>query len=389
MSAAENEPLPEFDLRLTQENLEELYEQAPCGYCSCLPDGTLVKLNQTLLNWVGYSREELVARRCVQELLTIGGRLHYETHCAPLLLLQDQVREISYQLRHRDGTTVPVLVNATLVRDANQQPLVIRFTLFDITDRRKYEQELLRAKAEAEERREQLSIKNDQLTRINAELDNFVYTASHDLKQPASNMVGLFEELKRTVTFHDPEAACMVTMFEDALRQILSTIESMTEVIQQQRQPEQLVPEAVELQPFTEDILRTLQAQVNPSAVFTLDFAVVPTLRISRTSLHSLLYNLLSNALKYAQPGRRPHVWVSTTRERSGPVLLVRDNGRGIDLQRHGQEVFQLFRRFHPEVAGSGMGLYLVKRLVNQAGGRVEIDSTVGEGTTFRMYFLE
>ncbi|MCB2408020.1 sensor histidine kinase [Hymenobacter lucidus] len=384
MSAEENEPVPELDLRLTEENPEELYENAPCGYCSCLPDGTLVRLNQTLLSWLGYSRQELVARRCLQDLLSMGARLHYETHCAPLLLLQDQVRELSYQLRRRDGTTVPVLMNAVLRRDAQGEPLVLRVTLFDITDRRKYEQELLRAKAEAEEQRELLTVKNAELLRINAELDNFVYTASHDLKQPVNNMVGLFEELKRTVTFHDPEAVGMMGMFADALQQILNTIEGMTDVVQLQRQPNQAPVEAMDLLTFTKDIIRSLQAS---AADFTLDFAAASTLPLPRTSLHSILYNLLSNALKYAEPGRRHHVWVSTTHEAGGLVLTVRDNGRGIDLHRYGQEVFQLFRRFHPEVAGSGLGLYLVRRLVQQAGGQIEVDSTVGQGSTFRLYF--
>ncbi|MFC7666386.1 PAS domain S-box protein [Hymenobacter humi] len=155
MSEADYKTLPELDLRLTEENLDDLYEHAPCGYCSCLPDGTLVKLNQTLLGWLGYRREELVARQSLQQLLTIGGRLHYEMHGVPLLLLQGHVREMSYSLRGKDGRTIPVLLNAVLLRGANDEPLVVRVTLFDITDRRKYEQELLRTKAQAEEQREQ------------------------------------------------------------------------------------------------------------------------------------------------------------------------------------------------------------------------------------------
>ncbi|MGI4763437.1 MAG: PAS domain-containing protein, partial [Janthinobacterium lividum] len=150
MSPATDEPLPPPDLRLTQENLEDLYEHAPCGYCSYLPDGTLVKLNQTLLDWLGYSRPELVARRCFQHLLTKGGQLHFETHSVPLLLLQGHVRELSYTVRCKDDTTLPVLLNATLVRDTDGAPLVVRATLFDITERRKYEQELVRARAHAE-----------------------------------------------------------------------------------------------------------------------------------------------------------------------------------------------------------------------------------------------
>jgi signal transduction histidine kinase len=106
---------------------------------------------------------------------------------------------------------------------------------------------------------------------------------------------------------------------------------------------------------------------------------------MSRQGLHSVLYNLLSNALKYAQPGRSPHIGVRTARTGEMLVLSVQDNGRGINLERHGGELFQLFRRFHADVMGSGVGLYLVNRLVHQAGGRVEVASTVGQGTTFRL----
>ncbi|ALW84330.1 hypothetical protein AUC43_04030 [Hymenobacter sedentarius] len=387
MHKVDHDIMPALDLRLTAENPDDLYEHAPCGYCSCLPDGTLVKLNQTLLGWLGYTRQELVARLTLSQLLTVGGRLHYEMHCAPLLLLQGQVREVSYSLRRHDGSTLPVLLNATLQRDADGQPLVVRMTLFDITDRRKYEQELLRAKAQAEAQREQLRAQNEQLTRINADLDSFVYTASHDLKQPVHNLAGLFEELQRSATFHDPAAANMMDMVQGAMQQILSTIEGLTAVVQQQRQPEPGPAEAVELLGLTEEIIRSLaQLPAHAEAEFALDFAAAPVVHMSRPGLHSVLTNLLSNALKYTEPGRRPRIAVSTALMEGKPVLSVQDNGRGLNLARHGGELFQLFRRFHPEVAGSGVGLYLVNRLVHQAGGRVEVASTVGQGTTFRLY---
>ena len=384
---------PPLDLRLTQENLEDLYENAPSGYCSCLPDGTLVKVNRTLLDWLGYERTALVARKCFQELLTVGGRLHYETHFVTLLLLRDQAREISYLLRRANGSTLPVLLNATLVRDTDGQPLVVRITLFDITERRKYEDELLRARQQAEQQGEdlaranaQLTRQNEELTRINADLDSFVYTASHDLRQPINNMAGIFAELKRTTTFADPEADGMVRMFEEALGQIMTTITGLTEVVQLQRQA---VPEAEEvaLHPLVEEIISALRPQLQElEGTFLLDLGAVPTLRIGRLALHSLLYNLLSNSLKYAQAGRPPEVRVSAHLEQGAPVLRVQDNGRGIDLERHGRELFQLFRRFHPEVPGTGMGLYLVNRLVHQAGGRLDVASTVDEGTTFSIY---
>ncbi|MBF9222379.1 PAS domain-containing sensor histidine kinase [Hymenobacter ruricola] len=382
--------LPGLDLRLTEEDPDDLYEHAPCGYCSCLPDGTLVRINQTLLSWLGYARQELLARQSLSQLLTVGGRLHYETHCAPLLLLQGEVREMSYSLRRRDGGILPVLLNATLRRDAAGEPLVVRITLFDITERRKYEQDLLRAKEQAEAQREQLRLQNEQLTRTNQDLDNFVYTASHDLKQPVNNLAGLFGELRRTATFNDPAAAAMMGMVDEALQQMLSTIDGLTEVVQRQRQPEPAPTETTALQALTEEIIRGLPPQPRgQEAHFTLDFAAAPALRMARTALHSVLANLLSNALKYAQPGRRPRIAVRTARAPGATVLRVQDNGRGLDLARHGAELFQLFRRFHPDVPGSGVGLYLVHRLVHQAGGQVEVSSVPGEGTTFQLILPE
>ena len=254
--------------------------------------------------------------------LTVGGRLHFEMHGVPLLLLQGNIREISYSLRTKTGAAVPVLLNAVLLRDANGDPLVVRVTLFDITDRRKYEQELLRSKAEAEAQREQLRTQNEELIRINADLDSFVYTASHDLRQPVHNLAGLFQEFERCATFHDPASGSMVGMFHGALQQLLGTIDGLTEVVQRKRELEQAPAEAVELQAFTEEIIRSLPAAAGePGAVFTLDFGAVPTLHMARPGLQSVLYNLLSNALKYAQPGRQPCIAVRTAAQRMALVF--------------------------------------------------------------------
>jgi signal transduction histidine kinase len=90
--------------------------------------------------------------------------------------------------------------------------------------------------------------------------------------------------------------------------------------------------------------------------------------------------------VKYADPNRAPHIVVRTELADGIPVLVVQDNGLGINLSRYRQELFKLFQRFHEHVPGSGVGLYLVHRLVEKAGGRVEVESEVGRGTTFRVY---
>ena len=286
--------------------------------------------------------------------------------------------------RHATGQGRQVLLYARLLRDEAGLPLVVRATLFDITERHRYEQALLEARAQAERQQQQLQVQNERLRRSNADLDSFVYAASHDLKQPLNNIAGLFDELKRTAIFPDPDTAQMVRMFDEALAEVLRTIGGLTEVVQLQRELDPVAAAPVALYPLVLEILTTLQPQVRALAArIELDFDALPTVRMAGPALRSVLYNLLSNALKYAQPGRAPHLRLRSALADGLAVLHVADNGRGLDLARHGADLFQLFRRFHPDVEGSGTGLYLVNRLVQQAGGRVEVQSVLHEGTTF------
>jgi sigma-B regulation protein RsbU (phosphoserine phosphatase) len=136
---------------LRDDDPETLYDVAPCGYLSTTPDGTIVKVNQTFLTWTGFTRDELVGQRTFAQLLSPGGRIYHETHYAPLLRMSDNVREIALDVVRADGMRLPVLVNSVLHRDPSGQPHVIRTAIFDATDRRGYERELLRAKELAEE----------------------------------------------------------------------------------------------------------------------------------------------------------------------------------------------------------------------------------------------
>jgi PAS domain S-box-containing protein len=134
------------------ESAEDLYENAPVGYLSFLPDGTIVRANRTLLEWMSLEHDEVVGRLRLHDLLAPGSRIYHETHVAPLLQMQDEVREIAGELLRRDGTRLPVLLNAVLVRDEAGEARVVRATFLDVSERRRYERELLRARAEAEAR---------------------------------------------------------------------------------------------------------------------------------------------------------------------------------------------------------------------------------------------
>lgn len=142
--------LAAFHDALVRDDPSLLYENAPCGFLSTTPDGHVLKANETLLTWLGYSADQVVGHRRFVDLLTAGGKLYHETHYAPLLRMQGVVREIALDLVRADGGRIPVLVNANVGLGPSGEPAVVRIALFDATERRGYERELLRAKESAE-----------------------------------------------------------------------------------------------------------------------------------------------------------------------------------------------------------------------------------------------
>ncbi|MFF9909000.1 PP2C family protein-serine/threonine phosphatase [Streptomyces sp. NPDC013457] len=136
---------------MLEDDAQDLYESAPCGYLSTLMDGTVAKINNTLLGWLGLERNAVVGRMRFTDLLTVGGKLYYETHFAPLLRMQGEIAGIALELRQADRSRLPVLVSSIVKHAEDGEPLLIRTSVFDARDRRAYEEELLRARKAADE----------------------------------------------------------------------------------------------------------------------------------------------------------------------------------------------------------------------------------------------
>ena len=146
-----------FHDALLEDDPVQLYEEAPCGYLSTTPDGRIVKTNQTFLRWTGYQTGALLGRPLV-DLLTVGGRIYHETHYAPMLRMQGRVREIAVDIVRSDGERLPVLLNASVGLGDDGEPRVVRVAVFDATERRNYERELVRAKERAQHSEEQATM---------------------------------------------------------------------------------------------------------------------------------------------------------------------------------------------------------------------------------------
>ena len=225
---------------------------------------------------------------------------------------------------------------------------------------------------------------NQQLVRTNADLDNFIYTASHDLKAPITNIEGLLAVLAEqlpTAVRKAEQVAPLLQMMQNSVERFQKTIAQLTDISRLQQA--HLHPaELVDLGALVEDISLDLAPELALGATLTLDVAACPTVAFSAKNLRSIIYNLLSNGLKYRAPDRLPVVQLRCYRAQHEVILEVQDNGLGLDKGQQGQ-LFRMFQRLHSHVEGSGVGLYMVKKIVENAGGAITVQSQPGVGTTF------
>ena len=136
---------------LRDDDPEKLYERAPFGYLSLAPSGQIVKVNETLVTWLGRTKEELVGRLTFADLLSPGGRIYFETHLGPMLQMQDTVREVALEMITSTAERLPVLVSAATERDSAGRPVMVRLAVLDATHRLMYERQLREARLRAEE----------------------------------------------------------------------------------------------------------------------------------------------------------------------------------------------------------------------------------------------
>ncbi|MDO7887150.1 PAS domain-containing sensor histidine kinase [Hymenobacter cheonanensis] len=225
---------------------------------------------------------------------------------------------------------------------------------------------------------------NQQLVRTNVDLDNFIYTASHDLKAPITNIEGLLTALREQLppaVRRAEQVAPLLAMMQGSVERFQKTIAQLADISKLQQAHAQ-PPELVDLATLVEDIRLDLLPELAHGATLTLDVAACPTVAFSAKNLRSIIYNLLSNGLKYRAPERAPVVQLRCHRTRHAVVLEVQDNGLGLDEGQQSQ-LFQMFQRLHSHVEGSGVGLYMVKKIVENAGGTITVQSQPGVGSTF------
>lgn len=236
---------------------------------------------------------------------------------------------------------------------------------------------------------EELDAANKKLISINADLDTFIYTASHDLKSPIANIEGLLtlliSKLKRN-GWEDESTVRIIGMIKTSIERFKHTLSDLTEISKIGKE-EESYEDKINLLELVEDLKSDLHfAIVESKAELKVELEKGTVLCFSKKNFKSILYNLLSNSIKYRHLGRPPLIAISGKTEADYFVLQVADNGLGMDTTDK-NKIFGLFKRLHQHVEGTGIGLYIVKKIIENNGGKIEVESKVGVGTIFKLYF--
>jgi PAS domain S-box-containing protein len=400
-----------------------LLDDAPCGFVAFADDGTVRAVNATLLRMLGASRDEVVGRH-VEQLLTVGSRIFYQTHFFPLVRLHGRADEIFLVLRARDASEVAALVNA--VRHERDGEWTTDCVLLRIVERRKFEDALLRAKKDAEEARavaqasqqqleeqaaeleaqsEELRTINDELIMRTEELEeartaadaanraksDFLATMSHELRTPLNAIAGYVQLLELGV--HGPitepqrEALGRIDRSQRVLLRLINDVLNLARI--EARRVEYRL-ERVVLAELVESVVPLVEPQMAGRSL-RLEVSVPGGLaaHADREKAEQILLNLLSNAIKFTPADGCIRIDARPDAVASDRLAIsVQDTGIGIPPEKLAA-VFEPFvqvdaRRTRTH-EGTGLGLTISRDLARGMGGDLTAESTVGEGSTFRL----
>ncbi|MDX5480964.1 MAG: PAS domain S-box protein [Hymenobacteraceae bacterium] len=333
-------------------------------------EGKVITWNHGAEKIKGYKAEEIIGRHFSTFYPQEAKDRKYPEYELSKALEEGRYEDEGWRL-HKDGGMIWVNVVITPVYDSRGKHIGFTKVTRDLSERR---------------RNEELMRKNKELHRINTDLDNFIYAASHDLKAPIANLEGLLAVLKLDLGQELAKHLEVISRIDNSISRLNNIILDLTDVSRVHYE-EHLV-EMVQLDQLLAEVKGSLEDLIlSYDATVQADLSGFSQLSYSRKNLRSILFNLISNAIKYSSPQRRPVIRIKTEAlEQAGQyVLSVSDNGLGIE-QQHLQKIFSMFKRMHTHVEGTGLGLYLVKRILENSEDRIEVESEVGKGTTFRIY---
>jgi len=357
----------------------ELLDSAPCGLMQTTDGGTFIRANRLFCTWLGYEASDLVGVRRLQDLLTVGGRIFHLTHWAPLLQMQGSISEVKLEFLHRDGSSIPVVVNA-LVRVENGEK-VHEIAAYVARDRDKYEKELVRSR----KRMEDLFA---QATKLQAEArDRAVFAeqmmgiVSHDLRNPLSAIqMGIALLGRGDVALSQQRALARIARSADRATRLISDLLDFTQA--RLGQGIAVTKQELDLHALVDETLEDFTPLHPAREIIHQRIGDGPSIA-DADRLAQLLGNLLSNAMAYGASDRP--ITVVSAIDAQTFSLSVHNGGEPIPLDAQATLFQPLTRASSAGAAGRsvGLGLYIVNEIARSHGGSASVKSTAAEGTLF------
>jgi PAS domain S-box-containing protein len=354
----------------------DLYENAPAGYHSIDANGLIVRMNQTELNWLGYTREEIVGVKTITDLYTPESKKIF-SKTFPRHKVFGWVKDLELEVVRKDGSIIPVLLNSTAIYNEQGDFVMSRSTFFDITERKQAELQLQAA--------------NIALEKAAKLKDEFLANMSHELRTPLNAIIGLSESLQ-TGTYGE-----LVPRQENILQVVRESGQHLLELINDILDLSKIEAGMLELQYETIDLKSICDASLlminEPARKKDLQVSIfitdkIQTVQADKRRLKQMIVNLLSNAVKFTPQFGSMSLRVQPENDHA-VRFTVSDTGIGISAEQL-ENLFKPFVQVDSSLArkyeGTGLGLALVRQLAEMHNGSIGVESMPGKGSSF--YFI-
>ncbi|XZF14870.1 PAS domain S-box protein [Chitinophagaceae bacterium MMS25-I14] len=362
-------------IRISEQTFHNAFHYSAVGMALVDLEGRCADVNNTLSEILGYTAEELRVMPFHQFTHPDDLKLDLE-HLRRLLNKEQESYTMEKRYLHKKGHYIWCLLAVSLVWNSNDQPGFFIAQVQDITHIKNMIREL-------EQQNARLELTTLDLEHKISQLEEFNQIVAHNLRSPAGNIQMLLSEMQYAASGDQGEYFQLLKQSSDTLMETLQELIDILEVRLQKKLPF----ESCHFETLTQKVLRQLNTEVfEKSAIIETDFAV-PVLNYPKVYLESILYNLISNALKYAHPHRNPRIILHTYEQHGVVCLSVSDNGLGIDLEKYGKHMFKYRKIFHPGHDSKGVGLFMTRNQIETLGGSIRVESEPVIGTTFIVRF--
>jgi sigma-B regulation protein RsbU (phosphoserine phosphatase) len=359
---------------------ETLLDGAPCGLLETDARGVILRVNMPFCAWLGYSKAELIGKKRFQDLLTMGARIFHQTHWMPLLEMQGSISELKLDVRHRDGSQVPMVLN--VARRGHGPGHTQEVAAFVARDRDKYEKELLLS-------RKKLESHVAEVERLQAEMkdralfaEQMVGIVSHDLRNPLSAVHTGIQVLVRS----DPtetQTRVLARMAQSVERADRLVSDLLDFTVTRIGKGISITRQAVNLHEVVAQSIAEL-ALAFPGRMLCHKKEGPGACRIDPDRIAQLVGNLATNALTYGDANREVTVTTTVTGEHA--TIRVHNWGHPIAAETV-SSLFEPMVRGTPGSTGRsvGLGLFIIMSIAKAHGGGVTVESSAAEGTAFRV----